>query len=45
MKLTVENRSTLGKTCPSATLSTKNPKWTDPESNPGIRGVVDIKLT
>jgi hypothetical protein len=26
MKLTGENRSTRGKTCPSATLSTTNPK-------------------
>jgi hypothetical protein len=25
-----ENRSTRGKTCPSATLSTTNPTWTDP---------------
>jgi hypothetical protein len=34
MKLTGENRSTRGKTCPSAT----NPTWTDPVSNPGFRG-------
>jgi hypothetical protein len=34
MKLTEENRSSWGKTCPSATLSTTNPKSTDPESNP-----------
>jgi hypothetical protein len=27
----------LGKTCPSATLSTINPTWTDPGSNPGLR--------
>jgi hypothetical protein len=27
-----------GKTCPSAILSTTNPTWTDPESNPGVRG-------
>jgi hypothetical protein len=27
-----------GKTCPSATLSTTNPTWTDPGSNPGLRG-------
>jgi hypothetical protein len=27
MKLTGENRSTRGKTCPSATLSTTNPTW------------------
>jgi hypothetical protein len=29
MQLTGENRSTRGKTCPSATLSTTNPTWTD----------------
>jgi hypothetical protein len=38
MKLTGENRSARGKTCPSATLSIKNPTWTDPGSNPGLRG-------
>jgi hypothetical protein len=38
MKLTVENQSTREKTCPSATLSTTNPTWTDPGSNPGLRG-------
>jgi hypothetical protein len=38
MKLTEENRSTRGKTCPSATLSTKNPKWTDTGSSPGFCG-------
>jgi hypothetical protein len=38
MKLTEENRSTRGKTCPSAILSTTNPSWTDPGSNPGLRG-------
>jgi hypothetical protein len=39
MKLTGKNRSTWGgKTCPSATLSTTNPTWTDPVSNPGPRG-------
>jgi hypothetical protein len=27
-----------GKTCPSATLSTTKPTWTDPGSNPGLRG-------
>jgi hypothetical protein len=26
------------KTCPSATLSTTNPTWLDPGSNPGRRG-------
>jgi hypothetical protein len=38
MKLTGENRSTRGKTCPSATLSTTNPTWTDPGSKPDLRG-------
>jgi hypothetical protein len=38
MKLTGENRSTRGKTCPSATLYSTNPKWTDRGSNPGLRG-------
>jgi hypothetical protein len=38
MKLTGENRSTQGETCPSATLFTINPTWTDPGSNPGLRG-------
>jgi hypothetical protein len=42
MKLTGENRSTRGKTCPSATLSTTNPTRTDPGSNPGLR---DERLT
>jgi hypothetical protein len=36
MKLTAENRSTLGKT--SATLSITNPTWTDTGSNPGLCG-------
>jgi hypothetical protein len=38
MKLTGENRSTRRKTSPSTTLSTINPTWTDPGSNPGLRG-------
>jgi hypothetical protein len=38
MKLTGENRSTRGKTCPSVTLSTTNPTRTDSGSNPGLRG-------
>ena len=38
MKLTGENRKTREKSCPSATLSKTNPTWTDPGSNPGIRG-------
>jgi hypothetical protein len=31
-------RSTRGKTCSSATLSTTKPTWTDPGSNPGLCG-------
>jgi hypothetical protein len=38
MKLTGENQRTREKACPSATLSTTNPTWTDPGSNPGLRG-------
>jgi hypothetical protein len=38
MKLTGENRRTRGKTCPIATLSATNPTWTDPGSNPNLRG-------
>ena len=38
MKLTGANRSTLGKTCPSANLFTTNPTWTNPGSKPGLRG-------
>jgi hypothetical protein len=38
MKLTEEDRSTRKKTCPSVTLFTTNPTWTDPGSNPGLRG-------
>jgi hypothetical protein len=38
MKLTGKNRSTRGETCPNATLSTTNPTWTEPGSNPGLRG-------
>jgi hypothetical protein len=33
-----ENRRTRRKTFPSATLSTANPTWIDPGSNPGLRG-------
>jgi hypothetical protein len=33
-----KTRNTRGITCPSATLSTTNPTWTDPGSNPGLRG-------
>jgi hypothetical protein len=32
-----KNRSTWGKPCPSATLSTTNPTWTDPGSKQGLR--------
>jgi hypothetical protein len=38
MQLTGENRSTRRETCLSATFSTTNPTWTDPGSNPGLRG-------
>jgi hypothetical protein len=38
MKLTGENRTTRGKTCPGATLATTNPTMTDTGSNPGLRG-------
>jgi hypothetical protein len=38
MKLAGENRSTRGKTCPPATLSTTNPARTDSGSNPSLRG-------
>jgi hypothetical protein len=38
MILTGENRRTGTKTCPSATLSTKNPTWINPGANPGLRG-------
>jgi hypothetical protein len=38
MKLTGADRNTWGKTCHSATLSTANPTWTDPGSNPGLHG-------
>jgi hypothetical protein len=37
MILTRKNRRTLRKTCPSVTLSTTNPIWTDPGANPGLR--------
>jgi hypothetical protein len=33
-----EKPTTRRKTCPSATLSTTNFTWTDPGSNPGLRG-------
>jgi hypothetical protein len=38
MILTVVNWTTRRKTCPSATLSTANPIWTVPGTNPGLRG-------
>jgi hypothetical protein len=37
MKLTGENQSTREKICPSATLSTTNPTWTDLGSKLGLR--------
>jgi hypothetical protein len=36
MILTGENRRTLRKTCPSPTLSTTNPTWTDLGANMGL---------
>jgi hypothetical protein len=33
MILAGENRRTQRKTCPSATLSARNPTWTDPATN------------
>jgi hypothetical protein len=44
MKLTGKNQSTRRETCPSATLSTTNPIWTDPGSNPGLRGETTYKV-
>jgi hypothetical protein len=38
MILKGENRRTLAKTCPSATLSIQNPTWTDPGTNSGLGG-------
>jgi hypothetical protein len=38
MILTGENRRTRRKTYPSAALSTTNPTWIDPVTNPGLRG-------
>jgi hypothetical protein len=38
MQLTGKNRSTRGKTCPSATLSTTIPTWTYLGSNVDLRG-------
>jgi hypothetical protein len=35
---TGENRRARRKPCPSATLSTTNPTWTDPGANPWLRG-------
>jgi hypothetical protein len=36
MILTGENGITWIKTCPSATLTTTNPTWTDPGANLGL---------
>jgi hypothetical protein len=38
MKLTRGKPKYSGETCPSATLSTTNPTWTDQGSNLGLRG-------
>jgi hypothetical protein len=38
MKLTGETEVLGGKTCPSTTLSTINPTWTNPGSNTCLRG-------
>jgi hypothetical protein len=38
LESTGDNRSTRGKTCPRATFYATNPTWTDPGSNPGVRG-------
>jgi hypothetical protein len=32
----------LGENLPSATLSTKNPTWSDPGANPGLRGEMPV---
>jgi hypothetical protein len=45
MKLAGENRSTRGKTSPSATLSTTNPTRTDLESNPGGKSPATNRLS
>jgi hypothetical protein len=34
----VKLKYSVEKTCPSSTLCTTNPRWTDPDSNPGLRG-------
>jgi hypothetical protein len=36
MILTGENRRTRRKACPTATLSTTNPTWFDPDNNPDL---------
>jgi hypothetical protein len=38
MKVTGENRSNRGKNLSQCHLSTTNPTWTDPGSDPGLRG-------
>jgi hypothetical protein len=38
MILTGENRSTRRETCPSATMSSTNPTYTEPGANSGLRG-------
>jgi hypothetical protein len=38
LRMTVEERRTRRKTCPSVTLSTTNSTFTDPGRNPDLRG-------
>jgi hypothetical protein len=38
MILTGETRETQTETCPSATLSTTDPTWTDSSAIPGLHG-------
>jgi hypothetical protein len=38
MIMTGESQRTRRQTCPSATLSTTNPTWTDPGTNLGLHG-------
>ena len=45
MKLTGKNRSSRGKTCPSATLSTINPTWTDPATKRLSHGTAQVQLS
>jgi hypothetical protein len=40
MILTVENRRTRRNPCPSATMYTTIPRWTDPGAKPGLCGEI-----